>query len=215
MIGEKGKKIVEDFFRSKTRISLRKNEVVIRPEDVPSGVFWIESGFIKAYAITKYGEMNSLIVRKNDDIFPLIWVFTDQHRAITYEAMEPSVVWRAPKEDYIDFIRSNPLAMEYALSAAMKSYHRHAERVKTLGYRTARERICSYLAYCCDRFGAPQEDGSIRIDAPFKQSDIASSVNATRETTSRELNSLRKRGIIDMSDHTITVKDLPALQKIL
>lgn len=214
MATREAKEKIEAFFKSKTRIALRKNEILIRPEDIPSGVFWIEEGFIKAYAITKYGEINSLIVRNNGSIFPLIWVFTNQHRAITYEAMEPAVVWRAPKEEYLEFIKANPDAMEYILEMAIESYHRHAERVKTLGYRTARERICSYLVYCCERFGK-EMNNEILIDAPFKQSDIATSVNATRETTSRELNSLKKRGVIRISEHNIVVLDKEALEKIL
>jgi CRP/FNR family transcriptional regulator len=193
----------------------KKGEIIIRPEDEPGGVYLIEWGFVKAYTITKYGEENLLLVRSMGSIFPLIWAFTGEHREVTYEAMEPTSIWRVSRQDYLDFLDRNPDIMPVILDMAIEAYRLHSERVMTLSYRTARERIVSFLLVNVKRFGILNKDGSQTIHAPYRQSDIASSVNATRETTSREINSLKKRKLISMNDHKIVVHNVEALRTLL
>ncbi len=209
------RELLDTFFRAHTRIQYKKGETIIRPEDEPAGVFLIEWGFVKAFSITKYGEQNLLSVRGAGGVFPMIWAFTGEHRNITYQAMEPTSVWRVSKSEYREFLDRNPDIMPIILDMAIEAYRLHSERVMTLSYRTTRERIMSFLVSNCERFGLRNKDGSITIHVPFRQIDIASSVNATRETTSREINGLKRKGILSMKDHKIVVHDVEALKKIL
>lgn len=206
---------IRSFFYSHTRIQYKKGEVIIRPEDEPSGVYLIEWGFVKAYTITKYGEENLLLVRGAGSVFPLIWAFTGEHRSVTYEAMEPTSLWRVSKSDYTHYLQNNPEVYPIILDMAIEAYRLHSERVMTLSYRTARERIVSFLLVTANRFGVTQPDKSKIIMAPFRQTDIASSVNATRETTSRELNALRKKGLIKNVEGRLCLCNVPALEKLL
>ncbi len=206
---------LDAFFRSHTRLQYKKGETIIRPEDEPSGVFLIEWGYVKAYTITKYGEENLLIARGAGSVFPMIWAFTGEHRSVTYEAMETTSLWRVSKSDYTSFLQKNPEIFPVILDKAIDAYHDHSNRVITLCYRTARERIVSFLLYCTRRFGIQNEDGSITIEIPYKQSDIASSVNATRETTSREINGLKKKGLVASEGGHIIIRDRDALEAML
>jgi len=211
----KKKELLDTFFKAHTRLQYKKGETIIRPEDEPSGVFLIEWGFVKAYTITKYGEENLLIARNTGGIFPLIWAFTGEHRAITYEAMEPTSLWRASKTDYLEFLEKHPEIMPVILDMSVEAYRLHSERVMTLCYRTARERIISFLVANAKRFGEENEKGCVTIMAPFKQSDIASSVNATRETTSREINALKKKGLVKTKNGHITICEIETLRSAL
>ncbi|MCA9323665.1 Crp/Fnr family transcriptional regulator [Candidatus Saccharibacteria bacterium] len=207
--------LLDSFFKAHTRIQYKKGETIIRPEDEPNGVYLIEWGFVKAYTITKYGEENLLLVRGTGSVFPLIWAFTGEHRSVTYEAMESTSLWRVSKVEYLEFLDRNPDIIPVILDMAIDAYRLHSERVMTLSYRTARERVISFLLTNVKRFGILNKDGSQTIHAPYRQSDIASSVNATRETTSREINSLKKRKIISVVDHKIVVHDVDALAALL
>jgi CRP-like cAMP-binding protein len=202
------------FFNSHTRIQFKKGEVIIRPEDDPSGIFLIEWGFVKAYTMTKYGEENLLLVRGSGSIFPLIWAFTGEHRSISYVAMEETSLWRVGKADYLEFLHKNPDVLPIILDMAVEAYRLHSERVMTLSYRTARERIVSFLLVTATRFGV-EKNNVLEIAAPFRQTDIAGSVNATRETTSREINTLRKKGLLTIVNGHIGIKDMEGLKKLL
>jgi CRP/FNR family transcriptional regulator len=205
---------LRSFFYSHTRIQYKKGEIIIRAQDDPSGIYLIEWGFVKAYSITKYGEENLLLVRGSGSVFPLIWAFTGEHRGVTYEAMEETSLWRVSKPDYLEFLEKNPDVLPIILDMAIEAYRLHSERVMTLSYRTARERIISFLVVTAQRFGI-EKNGILEIMAPFRQTDIASSVNTTRETTSRELNLLRKKGLLISVNGHIGIKDLESLKKLL
>jgi CRP-like cAMP-binding protein len=64
------------------------------------------------------------------------------------------------------------------------------------------------------RFGHETDDG-IMIGLPLKHQDIASSINSSRETTSRELSALERRGLLLNEQSQILLKDLPALEAFL
>lgn len=212
----KKRQLLETFFRAHTRVDYKKGETIVRPQDVPSGVFFLDSGFVKAYHITKYGEENLLLIRGAGSIFPLIWAFTGEHHEVSYEAMEKTVMWRASRNDYLEFLDRNPELIPVVLDMTIEAYRINSERVMTLSYRTARERIVSFLINHSKRFGIKSDhDEGVTIHAPLRQSDIASSVNATRETTSRELNTLKKKGLIDVVDHKIILKDIEQLRDCL
>ncbi len=215
MTQTKKRLLLETFFKAHTRLQYKKGETIIRPEDDPSGVFLIEWGFVKAYALTKYGEENLLLVRGSGSVFPLIWAFTGDHGNTSYEAMEATSLWRVSRTDYLEFLDKNPDVMPVILDMVIESYRLNSERVVTLSYRTARERIVSFLFSLSRRFGIQDKKGNIVIHAPFRQSDIASSVNATRETASREINALRKKGYIDIENHKITIKGPKSLKQML
>jgi len=203
-----------DLFHRGTRLTYKKGEFIIRPGETPSGIFFIASGLVKAYDITKYGEENLLIVRKEGEIFPLIWAITGQERHVIYEAMNETVVMRLDRKEYIEFIETHNEVLAPLLDMAVEMYRLHSERIINLEYRTVRERLVSFLVTMSNRFGRKTKDGIV-IDVPLRQQDIASSINASRETTSRELTSLDRKGLVDSRHPQIVLKDLKTLKSYL
>lgn len=203
-----------ELFHQGTHLKYKKGEFIIRPGESPPGVFFIESGLVKAYDITKYGEENLLIIRKAHEIFPLIWAITGQERHIIYEALSEVAVWRIDRQDLLQLIRRKPEVLEPLLEMTLEMYRIHSERIINLEYRSVRERLISFLLTMSNRFGQKQADGSIVIAVPLRQQDIASSINASRETTSRELTGLEKRGLISTNGE-IALRDLKTLRSFL
>lgn len=201
-------------FGNGTKLIYNKGEFIIRPGDAPSGVFFIESGLVKAYDITKYGEENLLIIRKEHEIFPLIWAVTGAERHIIYQTLSPTTVWRLSREDYLAHINSSRDAASALLVMAIEMYRVHSERIINLEYRTVRERLISFMLTTSRRFGKETADGLL-LDVPLRQQDIASSINASRETTSRELSALEKKGLIATSPQYIIIKDKAKLNAFL
>lgn len=206
--------LVEFFRVNGIKQVFRKGDYIIRPGDAPHGVFFIYQGLVKAYDITKYNEENLLIIRKQDEIFPLIWAMTGKEHHIIYQTLAPTTTYRISREAFLKFIKSSHDAIIPLLDMTMEMYRLHGERILTLEYRTVRERIISFLLTMCQRFGVQSPEG-ILIEVPLRHQDIASSVNATRETTSRELSSLERKGWLENKQSMILIKDLEALSKCL
>jgi CRP-like cAMP-binding protein len=193
------------YFQRGVRAVYKKGQLVIQPQESPRHIYYIETGYVKAYSVTKYGDENLHIIRQKHEIFPLIWTFTEEHREISYEAIDEVVVWQQPIKQYLAFLEKNPGSAVTVLGLAIDAYRISAEHVNTLEYRTVRERAASFLLACGRRFGVTAQDGTVRIDVPLLHKDIASSINASRESTSRELSHLTHKGLVHISGGVVTL----------
>jgi CRP/FNR family transcriptional regulator len=203
-----------ELFQSGTRLTYRKGEYVMRPGDAPKGVFYIQEGLVKAFNITKYGEENLLIIRKEHEIFPLIWAVTGQERHIVYQTLSPTLLWRIDEDLFRDFLRRHTRALNTVLEMVTEMYRIHSERILNLEYRSVRERLVSFLLTMSLRFGKVTPRGVV-LEVPLRHQDIASSINASRETASRELAYLERHGLISNHRSNIVLHDINALEAFL
>ncbi len=200
-----------DLFHRGTKLTYKKGELIIRPGEKPTAVFFIESGLVKAYDITKYGEENLLIIRRPGEIFPLIRPIISEGPTVIYEALSTLHVWRIDQETYINNLTKRPELLPPLLDMTIEMYRMHSERIINLEYRTVRERLVSFLLTMSKRFGQKQPDGSIVIDVPLRQQDVASSINASRETAGREISRLEHKGLVTTSRSSIKLNDVEKL----
>jgi len=206
-------KLVNVFHRG-TKLSYSKGEYIVRPGEAPNNVYYVEKGLVKAFNISKYGEENLLIIREASGIFPLIWALTGDERHIIYQTLSPTVVWRISREDFLAFLRDHTDALPPLLDMSIEMYRRHSERLLNLEYRTVRERLISFLLTMSSRFGEKTTDG-LMINVPLRQQDIASSINSSRETTSRELTYLERHNLIRVTRPYIILLDSDKLHGYL
>jgi CRP/FNR family transcriptional regulator len=203
--------LVELFRSGGRKLEYNKGDYIIHPGELPPGVFYIHKGIVKAYDITRYGDENLLSIRKHHELFPLTWALTGQERSIIFQALAPTTVWRISRPQFIEYIQSHPEALAPLLDMTLEMYRLHSERIINLEYRTVRERIISFLLTMGDRFGVETAEGLL-IELPLKGQDIASSVNTTRETASREITALERKGLLGSKQSMIVLKDVPTLQ---
>lgn len=204
-----------DFFRTQgLKVAYRKDDYIIKSDMQPSSVFYILEGLVKAYDYTRYGEENLLIIRKEHEVFPLIWAITGQERQITYRALTPVSMLRVARDEFVRYVRHHPDVLAPLLDMTIEMYRLHSERIINLEYRTVRERVISFLLTMASRLGTDVDDG-VRIDAPLRHQDIASSINASRETTTRELAYIERKGLIRKENGNFILLSVEALQSYL
>lgn len=206
--------LVEFFRKNGDRYSWEKGDVIINPGEAPPGVFYIYKGVVKAYDITRYGNENLLIIRKEHEVFPLIWALTGQERQVIYKALAPTITWRVNRDDFTKFIINNTEAILPLMDITLEMYRLHSERLLNLEYRTVRERLISFLLTMSERFGQMTKQGLL-VDVTLRHQDIASSINASRETTSREISALERKGLIKSKSSRFLLKDVAALEAFL
>ena len=203
-----------DLFHTGVSHSYQKGEFIIRPGETPPGIFFIESGLVKVYDITKYGEENLLIFRKTGEFLAVTWALTGQGRHIIYSAVTPTVLWQLTSKKFLKFLQKHPEATMPVLEKIVDMYRLQSERIINLEYRTVRERLISFLLTAADRFGAKSKKGTL-IELPLRHQDIASSINSSRETTSREMAYLERKGLISDEQSFITLHNIKQLKSYL
>lgn len=192
-----------------------REETIINGFDEPDGVYLIKKGFIKAYSISKAGHGNLLLIHEAGEFIPLPWALDGAHTTgLFYEAMTDVTILRASKDKLRTAMGNNTWLSQEILKQAVNIITVYTQRIQTLEFRSARERVIAELIYLAHRFGE-KHGKEVIINAPITHQDIADSINMTRETASRALELLFKEGLLGQKDHLFTVMDFAKLRKVL
>jgi CRP-like cAMP-binding protein len=205
---------LQEFCTHAKEITYNKGEIILRPEKKPDGVFYIKEGYIKAYTISEQGHENVLVIYKPGEIFPIRWLILDKRKNVFYQTLSKSVLCKIPKNEFINYLNSNPNNTTQFLEYVTSIFDVFVSRVENLEFTSAYSRLVSRLLFLRERFGIEKENGYI-IDAPITHQDIANSINMTRETVSREFNQLEKKQLITHIHGKIFIPDIHRLQKEL
>ncbi|MFI5240105.1 MAG: Crp/Fnr family transcriptional regulator [Candidatus Saccharimonadia bacterium] len=201
---------LSELFSSGHKKTFSKNEIILRAGEVPEGVYQIVSGMVKVYSITDEGEENIHIIYKPLEVFPFIWAFKGVVRDIFYEAMESVTVQIISRTKFLDSAKHDPNFSFQIAEQIAEQFFIYADRLDNLEYTTAYARIVYRILFLAHRFGH-QSGKKIIIHAPITHHAIASSVNVARETASREIELLVKKGLITQTNKEITIPDIEKL----
>jgi CRP/FNR family transcriptional regulator len=109
---------------------------------------------------------------------------------------------------------SNSRLLESILKIWNEQSMRFVQLAASLGQCTAEERVAGLLVNLMERITTL---GMVKDDAfhfPLRQSHIAEITGLTSVHVSRVMNLLRQKGLIDLNDRTLTVRDPAALKRI-
>ncbi len=196
-------------------MNFSKEETIIDGFDDPKGVYLIRTGFVKAYSVSRDGHVNLLLIHSAGEFIPLPWALDGAHTTgLFYEAMTDVVVLRGSKDRLRISMGNNSWLSQEILKQAVNIITIYTQRIQTLEFRTARERIIAELLNLAERFGK-SSGTQVLINAPLTHQDIADSINMSRETASRALELLFEEGLMEQEDHLFTVPNLLKLQTAL
>lgn len=202
---------LSSFFSRQKLLTFRKGEIILMPDETPRGIFFIREGHVRVYSLTEWGDEKLFVIYKQQEIFPLFWVFDKNPIKRFYEAMDDVELLCAPTEDFLSYIKSNPDSlMEFTYKIA-GIFYVCLDRIDTLEYINAYPRLIARLLYLTKRFGE-KRGNKLLISIPLTHKDIATSISMTRETVSRELEKLEKKNLIKYVNHQIVVNDIKKLE---
>lgn len=199
------------FFSQHRRLQYKRHQLIIRADDVPSGVYFLRKGYTRVYSLSESGQELTLIILKPGDVFPLIWAINDSPNTQFCETMTQVELFRAPRKDFLEFLNDNPDIVYEVLSKILVRFEGLLERMDYLVFGNAYQKVSSILVICADRFGV-KKGQSIIIRVPLTHKDIANLIGLTRETTSLEIKKLENAKIIDKRGEYLIVKQIDKLK---
>lgn len=204
---------IATLFKTGQQYRYRKGEVILRPEDIPSGIYYVEKGFIKTYSITLDGSENIYLFFRAGDMFPGHWQFFqgDEYK-LYYEAISPVVLRRKPMAEYEALTTTDIEAATELQKVLLEVVTVLTQRIENLEHTNAYARVLLHLLGLATVF-SKQKEGQAIIEVPLTHYDFAHSINMSRETASRELEKLKKKNLITEKRHIITVTDVKKLRE--
>ena len=210
------------FFLQRAKAHYGRGEIVFDSKSKNKQTFYIVDGYVKSYIITNDGDYNILTIYGPGFIFPLGPALrNDMGRSpyhlqdtVYFEAITDIEVHFARPEDLTLYCNENPVAYREMLSVLVRNYELFLSRVEGSLMKHAGQRIAHQLLVLCGSF-AKKAYGQYIIDVPLTHQDISDSLGMARETVSREMEKLKKQGVIDTKDRHVIILDIEKLREII
>jgi len=166
----------------------------------------LETGNVKVYTINNAGEEQIVTMHRRQEMFPTPWIFK---RTTTtpyyYETMSQCDIVTIPR-DVLRKLMFKPEHMPGTIDYLATNYMGMMMRTTALQQSRASEKIMFTFYYLVFRYGREtSKPGMYKIDLLLTHNIIASLVGLTRETTTTELNNLKRQGIITYAQHIYVV----------
>lgn len=203
---------LESFFAPHPVVTYKKGENILRAEDMPYGVYYLKSGFVRQYVLSPSGETFIVHMYKPGSFFPLTWVVNDTPNTYNFEAITKVVIVRVPKDAFTLFLKTHQDVLWYATQRLAAGLSGLVTRVGQLVLDDAYLKTVLLLLYYVDVFGEQTRDG-VALRIPLAHREIASWIGTTRETASIQIELLQKKGIIRTQGRILVVRDITRLQK--
>jgi CRP-like cAMP-binding protein len=207
-------KKIDKFFTQFKHVTYKKGEIIIRADDNPSGIFYLISGNVRKYAISKKGDELVVNIFKPISFFPMSWAINNEPNEYFYDALTSLEIYRAPKEKVVEFIKNNPDVLYDLISRVYRGTDGMTRRMTYLMNGNAYARLNIELIIHAKRLGK-KIDNSAKIEVKVSEKELASQSGMTRETVSREMKELKDKGLVNFNKNILTIKSIEELENEL
>lgn len=185
----------------------RKDAVIFFEEDEGDALFIINKGRVKVAKFSGGGKEFILAILGAGDFFGDMSLLDGQPRSATVVAMEDTEVSIIRRQDFIILIRQNPQIAVKLLEALSLRLREANRKIGNLALLDVYGRLARILMDFAKLEGHKLDNGRISFRRPTHQA-IANMIGTSRETVTRTLGDLHKRGYIKLKGKEIIIKGL-------
>ena len=204
---------LDKFFTKFPKRVYPKGQILVFADESPEHIFFIVKGHVRKYDVSYRGDEVVVNVFKERSFFPMSWALNRTNNSFFYKTENETVLHVVPADEVLKFLRENPEVVIDLLSRLYRGIDGLLGRMVHLMSGTAKSRLIYELIIETKRFGQKQPDGSMLLIS--NESDIGARSGLTRETVSREMKKLKLKNWVGVSNTSIIVKDLEALEQAL
>lgn len=191
-----------------------KGVVFISPDTELNCIFYIETGTVRKYDITKFGEKVVMNVFTAPTLIPLSWLLNKTPNHYYFEALDDLALRCIPADVMSAYLQDNPTIVYDLLRQVYLGLENTQRRVAYLMRGSLKSRVLFELLIEARRSGDAQPDGSHIIN--INETELAERAGLSRETISRELAKVFKSGdLCQRHGRSIIIRSLQELDEVL
>jgi CRP-like cAMP-binding protein len=188
------------------------NQVILLENDWGSSVYFILDGWVKIRTYNLEGKEITLNILGRGELFGEMAPLDEVPRSTDVITLVPTVIGNLPAQDFVHLIHTEPLAGIH-LSQLMARRLRQVNRRLRLRESDSTSRVADILLFLADGQGQQGEFGLEIPNLPHRE--LSSLSGLARETVTRVLNKLEKKGLVKRDRDVMCIPDLGALEKLL
>jgi CRP/FNR family cyclic AMP-dependent transcriptional regulator len=177
------------------RRTYKPREVIFHRDDPGEALYLVSAGSVRIYLPSTEGEEALLAVLHPGDYFGEVALLDGLPRSASAVVIENTELLLLYRDDFWQFLRECPQAVEVLLKALAALVRRDTDRLEDALFLGLPARLAKRLLELSERYGEKTSRG-IEIRTPITQGELAGLVGATRESVNRALGQLRDAGIL-------------------
>jgi len=203
-------KFCDAILPNRKPVTFKKGQAIYEVGDEERTLFFLQNGFVKVGTITSDGHELIYDVRKGGDVVGELCA-SEPRRPDRAVALEQTDAIPVPFQDVMEVLRKEPALLARLVDVFCRALNEAYAQVNTLAVDDTLHRLGKVLLKLAAKIG--QRSGSVvEIPAYLTQEEIAQMVAARRERISTALNFLRRRGMIEYTNHGHLMLNVKALE---
>lgn len=205
---------LEGLDRVKHATAYPQGALVFVEGQAPRGVFVLCQGRAKLMATNRDGKTFILKIAQPGEILGLHAAVSGKPYELTVETLQPSQLAYIGREDFLRFLKEHGDACLHAAQQLSNDCQSAYDVIRSIGLsHSVSEKLARLLLQW-----APDGrvvDGTIRLKLALTHEEMAQLIGTSRETVTRILSQLKKKGVLDLTGSTLIIKNKAALERML
>lgn len=188
------------------------NQVILLENDWGSAVYFILSGWVKIRTYNIDGKEVTLNILGRNELFGEMAPLDEVPRSTDVITLSPTVIGSMPAQDFVHLLNTEAQA-GIRLAQLMARRLRQVNRRLRLRESDSVSRVADILIFLAEGQGQRRDQGIEIPNLPHRE--LSSLSGLARETVTRVLSKLERKGLIVRDRETLFIPDLDALERIL
>ena len=188
------------------------HQVLLLENDWGNAVYFILEGWVKIRTYTPDGKEITLNVLGKGELFGEMAPLEAVPRSTDVITLVPTIIGSMPAQDFVALLNTEPLA-GIRLAKLMARRLRQVNRRLRLRESDSQSRVADILLFLADGQGQTVAQGVEIPNLPHRE--LSSLSGLARETVTRVLSKLEKKGMIVRERDIIRIPDISALELLL
>jgi CRP/FNR family transcriptional regulator, cyclic AMP receptor protein len=188
------------------------NQVILLENDWGSSVYFILNGWVKIRTYNLDGKEVTLNILGKGELFGEMAPLDEVPRSTDVITLAPTVIGNMPAQDFVQLIHTEPLA-GIRLAQLMARRLRQVNRRLRLRESDSMSRVADILLFLADGQGKRSQKGTEIPNLPHRE--LSSLSGLARETVTRVLSKLEKKGLIVRDRDILCIPDTNALERLM
>jgi CRP-like cAMP-binding protein len=195
-----------DLDSHKTCHYYKKHQSLFVEGSYPRGVFCINHGKVKIYALGDEGKEQIVHIAKEGEVVGFRSMLSGEPYKLSASALEDANICFVAKDDFLNMLDTNTGLRNAVLKELSKELGERAIFITNLAQKSVRERLAYSLLLLGDIYG---ED-----PINLTREDLANFVGTATETLIRLLKDFKEEGLIDVQTRKVFLSNKDALLQL-
>lgn len=188
------------------------NQVILLENDWGSSVYFILEGWVKIRTYNLDGKEVTLNVLGKGEVFGEMAPLDEVPRSTDVITLVSTVIGNMPAQDFVQLLHTEPKA-GIRLAQLMARRLRQVNRRLRLRESDSVSRVADILLFLADGQGKAGDQGIEIPNLPHRE--LSSLSGLARETVTRVLSKLEKKGLIQRDRDVLCIPNADALERML